>query len=173
MQPRKSSLERILPFEIGVGCSLLAAVALLMSLGTSAAVWPAHQALGLTSQSTTGQVTVTLRAVTGKAGENAVALDVADRRSGPPTTAERVTLEVGGRTYVLSPAGDLVPGTVQRFVSTDLVELPEGKGTAAYTITRPSYPDIGGTIPVDVPPALSAASPPPDSQRDLPARRRC
>ena len=131
----------------------------MMSLGTSAAVWPAHQALGLIGQSTTGQVTVTLRAVTGKAGENAVALDVADRRSGPPTTAEQVTLEIGGRTYVLSPAGDLVPGTVQRFVSSDLVELPEGKSAATYTITRPSYPEISGTIPMDVPPALTAGSP--------------
>ncbi len=158
-QPRKSSLERILPFEMGVGCALLAVVALLMSLGTSAAVWPAHQALGLSGSSTTGQVTVTLRAVTGKAGENAAALDIADRRSGPPTKAERVTLEVGGRTYVLSPAGDLVPGTVQRFVSSDLVELPEGKSAAAYTIARPSYPGISGTIPIDVPPALTAGSP--------------
>lgn len=158
-QTRRSALERLLPFEIGVGASLLAVVALLMSLGTSAAVWPAHQALGLFTTSASGQVTVTLRAVTGKAGENAVALDVADRRPGLPTTAGQVTLMIGGQSFALSPAGPLVTGTVQRFVSKGLVELPEGKSTATYTISRPSYPDVGGAIPLNVPPALSAGVP--------------
>jgi copper transport protein len=156
---RRSALERLLPFEAGIGASLLAVVALLMSLGTSAAVWPAHQALGLVATSATGQVTVTLRAVTGKAGDNAVALDVADRRSGLPTTAGRVTLEVGGQSYVLSPAGPLATGTVQRFVSKDMVRLPEGKYMATYAISRPSYADVGGGVTLDVPPALSPASP--------------
>ncbi len=159
VKAQRSAIERILPFEMGVGSLLLAAVALMVSLGTSAAVWPAHQALGLTTTSASGQVTVTLRAVTGKAGENAVALDVADRRSGAATTAGQVTLKIAGQSLALSPAGPLVTGTVQRFVSTDMVQLPEGKNTATYTISRPSYPDVAGSIPLDVPPALSPAPP--------------
>jgi copper transport protein len=151
---RKSMLERILPFEMAVGVALVGAVALMMSLGTSAAVWPAHEALGLVIKSSAGRVEVTLRAVTGKAGENAVALDVADRRPGAPTVAQSVTLEIGGESFTLEPAGPLVAGTVQRFVSKGTVQLPEGKGAATYSITRPSYPDIGGAIPLDVPPAL-------------------
>jgi uncharacterized membrane protein len=151
---RKSMLERILPFEMAVGLALVGAVALMMSLGTSAAVWPAHEALGLVIKSSAGRVEVTLRAVTGKAGENAVALDVADRRPGAPTVAQSVTLEIGGESFTLEPAGPLVAGTVQRFVSKGTVQLPEGKGAATYSITRPSYPDIGGALPLDVPPAL-------------------
>ncbi len=125
---RKSMLERILPFEMAVGLALVGAVALMMSLGTSAAVWPAHEALGLVSKSSTGRVEVTLRAVTGKAGENAVALDVADRRPGAPTVAQSVTLEIGGESFTLEPAGPLVAGTVQRFVSKGMVPVAGGQG---------------------------------------------
>ncbi len=126
----------------------------MVSLGTSAAVWPAHQALGLISRSSDGRVEITLRAVTGKAGENAVAHDVADRRPGASTIATEVTLEIGGNHLTLEPAGPLSPGTIQRFVAKSLVELPEGKSAATYSITRPAYTDVTGTIPLDVPPAL-------------------
>ncbi len=113
---RRSALERLLPAEIVVGCSLLAAVALMASLGTSKAVWPAHEALGLVSQSKTAGVTATFRAVPGRAGQNAIALDVADRRPGQATAIQQVTIEIGGSTLVLTPAGALVPGSVQRFI---------------------------------------------------------
>ena len=151
----RSALERLLPIEMGVGLSLLLAVALMASLGTSAAVWPAHQALGLVSQSKTAKLTATFRAVPGKAGENAVALDVADRRSGQATTIERVTIEIDGRTLVLTPVGSLVPGSVHRFVSRELVDMPEGKKTVVYTLIRPTYPEASHGIPIQLPAALS------------------
>ncbi len=149
----KSTLERLLPVEIAVGVSLLMAVALMMSLATTASAWSAHEALGLTSHASMDQVTVTFRAAPGRAGENAVALDIADRRSGPPTVAERVTLDIAGQVLELTPVGKLVAGSIQRFVCGELVNLPEGKTTMTYTVIRPSYPDASGTITVDVPPA--------------------
>ena len=67
----------------------LVAVALMASLGTSKAVWPAHQRLGYYAATTSSGVTVTFRAVPGMAGENAVALDITDRRLGPATVGTR------------------------------------------------------------------------------------
>jgi uncharacterized membrane protein len=154
---RMTTLERVLPVEAGVGFALIAAVALMASLGTSAAVWPGHQALGLVRGSQVGALTATLRAVPGRAGENAVALDVADRRSGQATIIQHVTLQVEGQTLELIPAGNLVPGSVQRFVSTGPVDLKEGQKTFSFAVARPAYPDIAGAISVAVPAALSAA----------------
>jgi copper transport protein len=153
---RRTTLERMLPAEAGVGFALLAAVALMASLGTSAAVWPGHQALGLVSSSQTGALTATFRAVPGKTGENAIALDLADRRPGEATTIQKVTIEIDGRTLALTPASDLVLGSVQRFVSNALVDLQEGKKTLTYTVARPTYPEVSGGITVVLPAALSS-----------------
>lgn len=152
---RRSSLERILPMEMAVGASLLVAVALMASLGTSEAVWPAHQALGLYSKVSATTGTLTFRAVPGKAGENAIALDVADRRPGAATSIQRVTVEIDGHTFELTPVGPAVPGSTQRFASTSLVNLAEGARPAIYTVIRPAYPDLTGQVPIDVRPALS------------------
>ncbi len=155
---RRSALERILPAELAVGSGLLLAVALMASLGTSAAVWPAHEALGLTAKASAGELTVTLRAVPGRAGENALALDLADRRAGQATAIQQVTVQIDGDILTLAPAGDQVVGAIQRFMSADLVNLAEGEKTVVYEVSRPSYPDISAEMVVDVPAALASSA---------------
>jgi copper transport protein len=150
-QHRRTSLERALPWELGVGCALLLCVALMASLGTSAAVWPAHQALGMARVEQTGKVTVILRAVPGRAGENALALDVTDRRSGPPTPPTLMTLTLGTTRVELVPVGTPMAGSTQRFAAPSLADLPAGSLEAAFRLARSGYADQTGAIRLNVP----------------------
>jgi copper transport protein len=140
----RTALERALPWELGVGCALLLAVSLMASLGTSAAVWPAHQALGIAETADAGGVRTVLRAVPGRTGENAVALDISDRRNGPATVPIRVTLTVNGVMVELTPMGSPVAGTTQRFAAPSLVQLPDSPVAAVFQIVRPAYQDLSG-----------------------------
>ena len=150
----RTALERALPWELGVGCTLLLAVSLMASLGTSAAVWPAHQALGVAETTSAGGVRAVLRAVPGRTGENAVALDITDRRGGPPTVPLRVTLSLNGVMVELTPVGSPIAGTTQRFVASSLVQLPASPVVAVFQIVRPAYQDLAGATRVNPRPAL-------------------
>jgi copper transport protein len=149
----RSSLQQALPLEMTVGCCLLAAVALMASLGTSNAVWPAHQALGVVSVSKTAEMTAVFRAIPGKAGENAVALDLTDHRQGPASTPSSVTLQFAGKTIDLAPVTSQTGGTL-RFAAPGLTTLPEGAYSVGFTVVRPGYPDYKGQVHLDIPPAL-------------------
>jgi copper transport protein len=152
---KRTFIEKVLPFEFATGLCLLVAVALMASLGTSKAVWPAHQKLGYYAASTTSDVTATFRAVPGKAGENAVALDITDRRLGPPTVGSGATITVAGTPVDLQPVGTLAAGTTQRFAAASVAELPETQAMCAYTYERPSYPVVQGKIYVVIPAAAT------------------
>jgi putative copper export protein/methionine-rich copper-binding protein CopC len=150
----RTAIERLLPIEFTVGASLLVAVALMASLATSEAAWPAHLRLGFHSSTAVSSVLVTLRAVPGRAGENAVALDITDRRPGAPTVGRGATLTVGGQNIPLQPTGTQAVGITQRFSSSDLMTLPQMKGDVTFTFERPSYPGVSGVIRLELPAAL-------------------
>jgi copper transport protein len=150
----RTSLGRVLPWELGVGCALLLAVSTMASLGTSAAVWPGHQALGVAQTVQLEGASAILRAVPGRTGENAVALDLLDRRAGPATVPSSVTLTIAGRTLELTPAGSLSPGTTQRFLAASLEQLPEGSLETTFRVVRPEYPDLTGVAHAKLAPAL-------------------
>ncbi len=156
-QGRITALERILPFEFAVGASLLVAVALMASLATSRQAWPAHQELGYYSAATTAGVTATFRAVPGKAGENEIALDIADRRSGPATLGTRATVTVNGVVVELTAVQPMVVGSTQRFASPVLATLPEVNGLCSFTYERASYAAVEGRVKVVLPAVIKGA----------------
>ena len=158
--PPRLGFERALLVEIVAGFSLLCAVSLMASLATSRSAWPGHVALGTQSSTTVGGVEVVFRATPGNAGDNAVALDITDRRAGQATTPASVVVRINGEELQLSQVGPLSAGTTQRFAYPSLVRLPQGPGqTISFDIQRPEYPETTGETTFAIHAAPLTASP--------------
>jgi copper transport protein len=141
---------RSLGVEMAVGALVLLTVGALTSLGPAAEAYASQQRMGPSQTAGVGRVGLVLRLAPGQIGDNFLAVDVADHRTGADLVPGTITVRLVGSPDKTTMPPSLRKGGLERYQA-DGYPLPRaGRLAFAVTLTRLGFNPVEHVFTLDV-----------------------